>query len=433
MLADARPGHPLEFFIECGVVGRLDEGRFRAAVAAAATRHPLLRSRVGRVRSGPVWLPPDRRPEVEWHPGPTDRDPWRAIDITRESGCRVVVLAAPSAGSTPGGHRVVLVVQHACCDGIAALEYLGDIWAAYAGLDPPSLTTADRPAAAVTAPASAPADPLAPSVAPAAPWRQALAFASFRPTPLARDTTTAAAAAPAAATLPPYETIAFDRDEAERLRAASVAMDASLNDLLVAAAMRSITRWNEHTRGRGGNIRITMPVSLRPPRQRLPACNAISYAFIDRSAAAVRDPRALVASIKEATRYILDTGAARGFLDAVTGLSGLRGGLELVTRLPLCLSTAVVSNVGDASRRMRSGVPRSDGRDMPGDVVIDSVSGVPPLRPGTRLALGIVLYAGGFTISCLCSAHADPRIGARRFLAILREELDDLARAADAG
>jgi hypothetical protein len=428
MLADARPDHPMHFFIECEVEGDLDEVRLGAAVATAVGRHPRLASRVAVDRNGPAWAPTDEPVPVEWVREATAPDPWRRIDPTRGCGWRLVVLPATTGGA-PLTHRLVLVVQHACCDGIAALEFLGDVWAAYAGLTPPPL---DEPTSATPkATASSPTAPEPPaSAAPSAPpWRQALSFAWFRPTPLARDPSPVAAipgvnASPA----PPYETLALDREATERLRAAAVAIDASLNDLLVAATMLAIARWNDRMRGRSGNIRITMPVSLRGPRQRLSARNAISYAFLDRAEAALRDPRALVVSIRDATRWILDTGATVAFLDTLAMLAGIRGGLAVVTRAPVCFSTAVVSNVGDASRRMRSGVPRREGLDAPGNVVIRAMSGVPPLRPGTRLALGVVHYAGGFTISCLCSAHADPRHGARLFLDLLGAELDSLVR-----
>jgi hypothetical protein len=428
MLADARPGHPLHFYIECDVEGDLDEARFGGAVATAVRRHPLLSSRIVYDRGCPAWVPADEPPPVEWPRGAGAPDPWRPIDPARGCGWRLVVFPAMSDGAAIPARRVVLVVQHACCDGIAALEFLGDVWAAYAGVAPPPLHDE-----AVTICTTATAESPSPAAAPPVPrWRQALSFAWFRPTPLAHDRTGGQpppghrnADVPPA---PPYETLALDGDATERLHAAAVAVDASLNDLLVAAAMLTIARWNERLRGRSGNVRITVPVSLRGPRQRLPARNVISYAFIDRAAAALRDPRALVVSIKEATRWILATGAAGAFLDTLGALAGIRGGLALVTRVPVCFSTAVVSNVGDASRRMRSGVPRRGGRDAPGDVVIRAVAGVPPLRPGTRLALGIVRYAGGLTISCLCSAHPDPRLGARRFLDLLAAELEALGR-----
>jgi hypothetical protein len=426
MLADARRGHPLHFYIECEVEGDLDEQRLSAAVASAVGRHPLLTSRVAYDRGRPTWVPADGTPEVEWQPAADAADPWRPIDPTRECGWRLVVLPAASGAGGIRTRRIVLVVQHACCDGIAALEFFGDVWAAYAGIAPPPLDATPRPR---------PAPPAAESPAPRlSPWRQALAFARFLPTSLARDRGHAAPrAGENANAVPPYETLALDRDATDRLHAAAVAAGASLNDLLVAAAMMAIARWNERLRGRSGNIRITMPVSLREPRQRLPARNVISYAFIDRAAAALRDPRALVVSITEATRWILDTGAARGFLDALAAVTCIRGGIELVTRLPVCFSTAVVSNVGDASRRMRSGVPRRAGLDAPGDLVIRNVAGVPPLRPGTRLGLGIVRYGAGFTISCLCSADPDSRLGARRFLELFAHELEKLGRELETG
>ena len=149
MLAEARPGHPHCFFIECDVEGILDEARLRMALTAAALRHPLVRSRVRWHGGRPHWLEPDVTPALLWHPAASDR-PWGPPDLAAESGVRLVVLQ----GATRDGRRVILQVQHAVCDGLAALAFLGDVWAVYAGLEPPPFSPPRRPGDAT---ASAPA------------------------------------------------------------------------------------------------------------------------------------------------------------------------------------------------------------------------------------------------------------------------------------
>jgi hypothetical protein len=80
--------------------------------------------------------------------------------------------------------------------------------------------------------------------------------------------------------------------------------------------------------------------------------------------------------------------------------------------------------VGDVGRRMRAGLPRRDGRDAPGGLVIHGFRGVPPLRPRTRAAVGVLTYAGSTTLSCLCSAASAPRAAAHELLGMIRVELD---------
>jgi hypothetical protein len=53
---------------------------------------------------------------------------------------------------------------------------------------------------------------------------------------------------------------------------------------------------------------------------------------------------------------------------------------------------------------MRANVPRDGGCDLPGDVRITAVAGVPPIRPGTRLGVGLVIYDGRLQLTTACAA-----------------------------
>ena len=407
MLADARPGHPMCFLLECIVEGDLEEHRLRRAVHEASQRHPRLRSRVAWRGRRPFWLTPDVEPAFIWRPEVDSGDPWRPVDIGRESGMRVV---ARLLG--PRRHGILLVVHHAVCDGIAACEFMGDIWACYAGIDPPVLSETSSEVRAASEPKRRPAtiDMV----------RELLTFARFFPMPLKR----VPSGGRQAAVEPPYATIELDASFTSRLRAAAATRNATVNDLIVAAVMRACLSWNERAGAWQGGVRVTMPVSTRSPGRRIPASNAISYAFLDRAREACRDRESLVRSIASASRWILASGVIGGFLEAVGVLARHPLLLGAVTRLPVCLSTVIVSNVGDVGRRMRSGLPRRDGRDVPGGLVIRGFRGVPPLRPRTRAAVGVLTYAGSTTLSCLCSAASDPRAAAHELLEMIRVDLD---------
>lgn len=406
MLVDARPGHPMCFFTECIVEGNLEEDRLRRAVHEAARRHPRLRSRAAWRKGRPHWLAPDVEPAFVWLPGAGSDDPWRPVDVERESGVRVVALALG-----PQRYAVVMVVHHAVCDGIAACEFMGDFWACYDGVEPAAISATPPRAAAASEPKgrTTAADAV----------RESLAFARFFPTPL--RVVPSAGREPAAAA--PYATLDFDAAFTSRLRAAAVARNATVNDLVVAAVMRAALAWNDRAGARRGGVRVTMPVSTRAARRRLPATNGISYAFLDRSRDACRDRESLVQSLASASRWILASGVVGGFLETVRLLARSPRLLKAVTRLPICISTVIVSNVGDVSRRMRAGVPTLDGRDAPGGLVIRGFRGVPPLRPRTRAAVGVLTYAGSMTLSCLCSAGPDPRRAGEEFLELIRGEL----------
>jgi hypothetical protein len=73
---------------------------------------------------------------------------------------------------------------------------------------------------------------------------------------------------------------------------------------------------------------------------------------------------------------------------------------------------------------MRAGVPKIDGRDAPGGLVIRGFRGVPPLRPRTRASVAVLPYAGTTTLSCLCSAGPNPPAAGLEFLDLIRRELE---------
>lgn len=407
MLADARPGHPMTFFLECEVEGPLCLNRLRGAVTAAARRHPLVRSRVAWRGGRPTWLPPDVEPTIE-SAGPAA---WRPIDITAESGLRLVVI------STRDRHRIVMVAHHAAIDGVAAAEFFGDLWACYDGREPPPFGPGRRrqPAAAVTRAGSGPLGSTWP-------------FVAFRPRPLARF-----AGFPAgvdgrdhASLQPPYAWRTLNRDLTTAVRHVVSTNGWSLNDLIVAAVMRAAGRWNERAGAGPGNVRITLPVNLRATGSRRPAANDLGYAFLDRTPGDCADPWPLAAGLAVASRWIVENDAARDFLAAADSLSRRPWLLRAITRLPVCFSTAVVSTIGDPSRRMKAGVPKRDGLDAPGDLVIHGFRGVPPLRPGTHAALATTTYAGELTVTCLCSAvpggHASGE-AAREFVTLVVDEI----------
>jgi hypothetical protein len=353
-------------------------------------------------------------PQLVWHPGPEQR-PWRPPNLGAESGVRLVVLDGPGTDR----HRVILHVQHAVCDGLAALEFLGDLWALYDGREPPPFKAADRGVPA--------GDPTAPATTAADMRRDALAFSRFRPAPLAplRGESNGVDAPDAVAV--PYIARVFDRDVASRLRRGATARGISVNDVVVTAVMRAAIAWNAETSGRPGNVRINVPVSLRPPGSRQPARNVLGYAFLDRTPDECRDREPLALSIATATRWILGANAAAEFLVGLRPFDRVPGLLRLLTRLPLCHATGVVSCAGDPSRRMRSGVGKIDGLDAPGGVVIRGMWGVPPLRPGTRVAIGAMAYAGTLSLCCACSAGPDVQAAARRFLDLVQPELEAFA------
>ena len=365
----------------------------------------------------PAWREPDRDPAVE---SPGGGDVWRPIDLRRESAARFVILADGSDAA--GRWRVVLMMHHAACDGIAACEIWGDVWTLYhGGRLPPFRDGGARsrpPVAAATPAAEAPN------------WWQSLRdFAALLPQPLVRRAHQRGGSTPRPH---PFATLVVDEDRTNRLRMAALALGGTLNDLFVAAGLRAAAAWNDRY-GAGPArrpLRVNMPVSLRPLGSRLPAVNAIGYAFLDRTVAECGEIAPLVASVAAASRWVQDTGAAGEFVRTVRWLAAIPGLLWLVCRMPGCLATLVASNVGDVARRMRADIPHADRLGIPGGLRIEQAAGVPPIRPGTGVAMGIVTYGFTTTLSALADTARLGPDAAEVFLDLVDEELTVMVAAA---
>ncbi|MGI9079371.1 MAG: hypothetical protein ACR2GF_00870 [Acidimicrobiales bacterium] len=135
---------PSSVHIEARVAGRLDDGRLRAAVAAAVARHPLARAR----RAPFQWSDY----QFQWQIDPVaDADPLGVVDCGDEADLAearkaLQSVSVPLAGSPPlrvvlAHHRsgdVVMVNAHqAATDGFGALRFLRSVARAYAGAPDP--------------------------------------------------------------------------------------------------------------------------------------------------------------------------------------------------------------------------------------------------------------------------------------------------------
>ena len=424
LLRDSRPGYPMCFFLACDVVGPLDTGRLKAALGGAAGRHPLLCSRVHDTWWRPAWRLPDTLPELQAFPlgspipaGGEAGFPWRPIDLRRTSGVRMVALERAR-----GMWEVVLMIQHAACDGLAGLEFFGDVWSRYHGSEPapfrtPSRVITRRSDGGKTTPES-PSDvaPPLPVEAPSAGdlGGETARFAGFLPARIARGPAAlppsrpeGAGRAPLAAGPPlPYHTCGFTAEETATIKQRAAAAGASLNDVAIAAVMRAVAAWNDDAGHPARQIRITMPVSLKAAGTRAPACNDMGYAFLDRTVEPGQDPADLIRSLATASRWIQEHRAAAVFLETLALIDRCPPLLWLLTRLPLPLSTGVVSFVGNVGPRMRANVPRDGGCDLPGGLRIRAVRGVPPIRPGTRLGVGLVIYDGRLQVTTITDSPA---------------------------
>lgn len=429
MCADDRPAFPMTFAIVVRLSGTVDREAFEAALEDTLERHPLLTAVVRTAKGGlPCWVPDkNARPTVDWQPSGKRMASvgWQPIDIATEAGLRVW------ARTTARQCELVLQFHHAAADGVGAYRVIGDLLAAYAihtacGGVTPRLAPVEptqlrrRMRATMAAASSASSCRLV--------WQALRATARIlarRIEPLTAPYRRRAAAEQAGA-VPVMATMTLDRAEHERLRSAAADLGGTLNDLLLTTLFQTLHAWNSRhgTLGRGQSLRIMMPIDLRGQEEYdMPAATLTGYTFLTRKARDCLDTQTLMRTIRDETACIKRERLGTQFVDFVTALGKLPWLLRLAVQWRRCMATAVLSNIGDPSRRFTASFPRASGRCVCGNLVLEEITGTGPMRPNTRASFNVFSYNRQLTICNCCDPHRFSAGDTRELLELYVEQL----------
>lgn len=419
LIWEDRPAYPWSIFARLRFSGRIDRQAFEAAVETIMPRHPLLISRLEIRGRRLFWVvQPGAQPEVIWSGGPRgEAFPLaRRQDLREELGLRLFVVEGPDSCD------VTLQLHHACCDGAGMAVFVVDLLIAYA------LATGARSRRLQLAPL----DPgrlvrrgahglnfwkfaklLPGQMRDVAGIRQ---FFARTPVPLllhrvAHDHDPPPAGYPATRghTFTNVETAALYQT-ARRLRV-------TVNDLLTRDVFLTLNEWR--ARHGGGDddawLRLMVPTDLRTPADRLlPAANVVGSVFLDRRGGDFADPAGLLAGIARELQDTKDNRLGLVFIYSLRALGLLPGALKRNARRDRCSVTSIFSNMGKVLRRLP--LPRDNGRHVVGNLTLERIEGVAPIRPYNCVTFLATEYAGRLTMTL----HYDPRpVGAA--------QADDLA------
>jgi hypothetical protein len=402
------PAEPNNIHLEVLVPGPVEYRALRQAVAGALAAAPRANGRMAAghaLRCRYAWeFPPV--PDID----PVSRATWSDERELATVRARFLASAPPLRtsppvrlllASGPGASCVMLNAHHASLDGISSLELLRDIAGRYRALT----ETATRDPAGDRAPAGVSPRPPARDLALAAPPASA-------PLPVAPSGTAARATGRvhARATLSyPAARIAPERQRRERrdgygLRLLPVPSlprpaGATVNDVLVAALIATISRWNAAHRRPHRTIRITVPVNARGRGLGGVAGNHTRIATVTAEPkTAAGDLPSLLAAVTRQTSAIRQARPAR----ASAGTLGLAPGWcpvalkRLAVRFALraagrvVCDTAMLTNLGDVTDPPWSGhrgpvrMAFSAAAHMPRGVSVAAVSADGQLRLGFR-------------------------------------------------
>lgn len=372
------PAEPCTVHLEAQVPGHLDEAALRLAVRAALAELPramVRRAAASWWRRGYEWelqQVPDVDPVfvAAW----ADQDELNqvragflsaALSLDYSPPLRILLAAGP------GEDRVIVNAHHAALDGISCLELLRAVSRHYPG-----------------AGACAPAPPARPPDGPGPPGAAAQAHQADGPGAHPGVNHTPAVRGLAGALPRPAARIAADHQGSDgrgsqpgygfRLLRLPVPAGrdrrdrphATVNDLLIAALIVTVGRWNRSHGRSPGQIRITMPVNTRPPGQASATGNLSRLAAVTALApASTADLARMVQDVAAQTRWVKDhpgpqvdpfsRAVARAWCPARIKRRLLR--LALRTAGPLLCDTSLVSNLGLVARPPRFGQVEASG------------------------------------------------------------------------
>ena len=137
----------------------------------------------------------------------------------------------------------------------------------------------------------------------------------------------------------------------------------------------------------------------------MPAANLTSYTFLTRDINKWVSSDDLLSSIQAETQSIKSRRSGTKFMSLVAWASRRQRLLPYLAARNICLATVVLSNAADPSRRFTAKFKRNAGRIVCGNLVLESISGVPPLRAKTRATFSISQYDRRVTVSLRCDPH----------------------------
>ena len=426
MLLDDRADYPMVFVIAIRVRGVLLRDEFDAALQIARDRHPLLTCFVQRCAgAGQCWVPSrEHPPQLDWADDirPLTCPAQEHIDLTREHGLRIWVRREPTQA------RVSFQFHHACCDGLGAVQFIGDLLAAYGqrtvanGAEAPELEAIrpDRLLARANFSARDAEEGPKPFASPWVIARRLFKLLWRSPVPLAAAGDRRPLSVPDLP-FPAIVTRMLERSVVQQLKAVAARKAVALNDLYLLEMFQTIRKWNRDRRRAGDHhwLRICIPTSLRTPQHdQMSAANVMGCMFLTRRAADCDRPDQLLADIHRQTSAIVNDQQGRFLTTGLKYLLKVPGLLPWLLRWNSCFTTVILANVGEIRRQFTAQFPLRQGRCVAGNVVLESLEGAAHVRPNTRMATSLGTYAGNLYINL----HCDPRSFTRQ----QAEELADL-------
>ena len=315
--------------------------------------------------------------------------------------------------STAKRSRLVVQFHHACCDALGALQFVADLLVAYdsavAGEEPTwKLEPLETERLRMRDDYGLTEAGYKPSLLDA--WRTARFWISrltSRPAVVAAPQS--AKAKPTSGVDIGYITHVLSKEDRNRLQTKANGADASINDLMLAEFLVTLQEWNREHGGTQQRLVLNVPVNLRTRiDQRLPAANVLGFWFLDRKASKCEHAERLLAGIREEMEAVRKWRLPLYFIGGLGYACRFPGLIRRLLRGNKSFATAVLSNSGRALAKLP--LAHDHRQWITGGSVLEQITGVPPVSPGTRVSLIVANYAHTTTINLALGPTCNRRI-----------------------
>ena len=407
MLADDRKDYPMSFVVQLDFTGSLVQQAWNESIDEALERHPLLRAVIGPGKGGKdCWIKAKNpKPTIDWggledpisFPGGSE-----FIDLRHEVGLRIFV--------RQGETRAVIVAQfhHATCDGIGAYQFLGDVLYEYAkrtgddSLNPPMELPPQRLRSRSQVSYDLNQFRL-PNGKYQRTWDEALKHL------LRGNVVIKSNDKPSTRPFPGIQSHTFSRDQYKKLRLLAQSHGQIINDMLLEKLFLTLHQWYRKSGSfpKRKHVAVMMPMNLRETTDNdISACNIVAHAFVRRSWRQLQDKEKFRSELATDLLHLKTNRNRVRFMHMIAGGHYfypriLKWSLDWKRNL----ATAILSNTGDPTKQFHADFPRQEGKLRCGNLVLEDVSGVPPLRPGTNATVSIFTYRRNLKICLRCDPN----------------------------
>lgn len=424
LLEDDRPDYPCWIIVKFHFSGKFDRPAMQGALDQTLVRNPLLRSVVKRKGSRFFWqVIPEWNLPIEWLSGPLPGvwPKWPALDLFREPAFRVSMVEQGA------GTDMIFHVHHAILDGKALRDVLYEILNFYSiaqGSPVPVAEYKHEIFASRNRLGGSWIERLKTLPSQVLGIRIMLLFLRRSIAPLAPEPRI-----PLHGSLPPEFPALVSRRLPETLfrkvRDEAMKLKVTTNDLFIRDLFFSLGEWLKWKNEGAPEdwVRMVMPIDMRKPVDRfLSAANVTSVVSFDRRMRSLGNRGRLLTRAQDDMAWVKHRGIRFTFWTFLRLCQLRSGGIARHSRREGCQGTMVFAN--HCQLITRSPLRNKQRKlEVPG-AVMEDITMVSPLRPGTTAALVIGTYAGNL----LADLHYDPRYHseaqAEKLLQIFIDQLD---------